>query len=427
MTTQGEINSQSETSAGKEVLHEISACRSCVSGHIENVLKLGRVPLANSLLSPDELNGDEDLFPLDLVFCRQCSLVQIAQTVAPERLFRNYLYFSSFSQTMLKHAEVLSGRLIDSRNLSADSLVVEVASNDGYLLQYYHKDGIPVLGIEPALNIARVAEGKGIRTISEFFGNELANRLVLDGIKADVIHANNVLAHVADLPGVAEGMAILLKPGGVAVIEVPYVRKMIENVEFDTIYHEHLCYFSLTALDRLFRQHKLQVQDVEQLAIHGGSLRVYVSAIGEVVGDSVTSLLLAEKSCGMNDVEFYRDFGQRVSELGVKLKSLLSELKSQGKSIAAYGASAKGSTLLNYLGIGAETLDFVVDRSTVKQGMYTSGNHLPIYDPAMLIEKTPDYVLLLTWNFAEEILEQQAQYRNLGGKFIIPIPEPVVI
>ncbi|MBZ0188269.1 MAG: methyltransferase domain-containing protein, partial [Candidatus Obscuribacterales bacterium] len=344
-----------------------------------------------------------------------------------ERLFRNYLYFSSFSQTMLKHAEVLSGRLIDSRNLSADSLVVEVASNDGYLLQYYHKDGIPVLGIEPALNIARVAEGKGIRTISEFFGNELANRLVLDGIKADVIHANNVLAHVADLPGVAEGMAILLKPGGVAVIEVPYVRKMIENVEFDTIYHEHLCYFSLTALDRLFRQHKLQVQDVEQLAIHGGSLRVYVSAIGEVVGDSVTSLLLAEKSCGMNDVEFYRDFGQRVSELGVKLKSLLSELKSQGKSIAAYGASAKGSTLLNYLGIGAETLDFVVDRSTVKQGMYTSGNHLPIYDPAMLIEKTPDYVLLLTWNFAEEILEQQAQYRNLGGKFIIPIPEPVVI
>ncbi|HWS87093.1 MAG TPA: class I SAM-dependent methyltransferase [Pyrinomonadaceae bacterium] len=411
-----------------------AVCRSCGANGLELVLSLGRTPLANSLLTAEQLSGPEETYPLDLAFCGRCSLLQITETVPPEKLFREYLYLSSFSDTMLRHAERTVARLVSERGLGPDSLVVEVASNDGYLLQYYLRRGVPVLGIEPAQNVARVArEERGVRTLCEFFGEALAAELSRQGERADVIHANNVLAHVADLNGVVEGFALLLKDDGVAVIEVPYVKEMIDGVEFDTIYHEHLCYFSLTALDALFRRHGLAVRDVERLPIHGGTLRVFVGregaadSSGEGGAGRVREMLREEEGWGVGSADFYRGFGAEVQRLRRELLELLAGLKSGGKRIAVYGASAKGSTLLNYFRLGAETLDFVVDRSTVKQGYYTPGTHLLISPPERLLEEMPDYCLLLTWNFADEILEQQAEYRRRGGRFIVPIPELRVV
>ncbi|MEK6325028.1 MAG: class I SAM-dependent methyltransferase [Acidobacteriota bacterium] len=414
-------------------------CRSCSAGGLISIIDLGRTPLANALLASEQLAEPEALHPLELVFCPACTLVQITETVPPEKLFREYFYLSSFSDTMLRHAEAVVSQLISARSLNADNLVMEVASNDGYLLQYYKQAGIPVLGIEPATNIARIgAEERGIPTICEFFGMPLAARLKAEGRGANVIHANNVLAHVADLNGFVRGLELLLKDDGVAVIEVPYVKDMIDRSEFDTIYHEHLCYFSLTGLDRLCRRHGLVITDVARLPIHGGTLRIFASkdegtlAIDNVKGSgprspAVRRLLEEEEAWGVGDAEFYQGFGVQVERLRRELLTLLHDLKAQGKRIAVYGASAKGSTLMNYFHIGRETLDFVVDRSTVKQGYYTPGTHLPIYAPEKLLEEKPDYVLLLTWNFADEILAQQSEYRRQGGRFIVPIPEVRIV
>jgi SAM-dependent methyltransferase len=416
------------TEGGTPAVHV--ACRACGREGLKVVLSLGRTPLANALLSEAQLDEPEETYPLDLAFCAGCSLVQITETVPPETLFREYFYLSSFSETMVRHAERIATRLVGERGLGAQSLVVEVASNDGYLLQFYKRAGVPVLGVEPAANIARVAEEeRGVPTVCDFFGEELAARLAAEGRRADVIHANNVLAHVADLNGVVEGFARLLKDDGVAVIEAPYVKEMIDGVEFDTIYHEHLCYFSLTALDRLFRRHGLLIKDVEMLPIHGGTLRIFAGKDGGdgARSEAVKNLLEEERAWGVGREEFYAGFGAKVERLRQDLVSLLHRLKAEGKRVAVYGASAKGSTLLNYFRLGGDVLDFVVDRSTVKQGRYTPGTRLLISAPERLLEEMPDYCLLLTWNFADEILEQQREYRERGGRFIIPIPEVRVV
>jgi len=402
-------------------------CRSCGSQDLSIFLSLGDLPLSDGFLEARQLVENEPRYPLDVAFCSSCSLVQILETVPPEELFgADYPYFSSFTDTLLRHSEANVNERVKERRLGGDSLVVELASNDGYLLQYYKAQGVPVLGIDPAPGPVAAARKKGIDTLEAFFGIDLAKKLATEGRRADIIHANNVLAHVADTNGFVAGIAALLKESGVAVIECPYVKDLIEHGEFDTIYHEHLCYFSVTALSALFNRHGLYITRVVALSIHGGSLRVFVEK-QNAPEQSVRDYLANETRLGLDRLDYYADFSNRVNQIRTELNDLLQNLKERKARIVGYGAAAKGTIMLNYVGIGQETLDFVVDRNTHKQGRYIPGVRLPIAAPERVLAEQPDYVLILPWNFKDEIIAQQAEYQRRGGKFIVPVPRPTII
>lgn len=402
-------------------------CRSCGSSRFTEFLDLGESPLADRLLTEAQLQEVEPRVALAAAFCGDCTLVQITETVLPEVLFCNdYPYYSSVSPFLLRHFADSARAIIASRKLNEKSLVVEAASNDGYMLKNFVEAGIPVLGIDPAEGQVKRANDAGVRSINDFFTLALAQKLSAEGTTADVFLANNVLAHVADLNGFVAGMALLLKRDGVAVIECPYLLDLMDHREFDTIYHQHLCYFSVTALDSLFRRHGLFLNDVQRVSIHGGSLRLFVER-SEDRRSGVKELLQIEQQRGVKNLDFYQGFAADVQNLKQDLMKLLAELKSQGKRIVGYGAAAKACTMMNFCGIGKEQLDYLVDLSAFKQGRYMTGNQLLIRGPGVLAEDRPDYLLILAWNFAEEIMAQQSAHRDRGGKFIVPVPRVKVV
>ncbi|WP_199231926.1 MULTISPECIES: class I SAM-dependent methyltransferase [unclassified Azospirillum] len=406
---------------------KIDQCRSCSASDLHPVLNLGLMPVADRLVGEAEFGSPEQTFPLNVVFCPQCGLMQIDYTVPPDELFcRDYPYFSSFSPELLRHSRENALELIDRRGLGAHSFVVELASNDGYLLGNFVDAGIPVLGIDPAAGPAAAARDRGVPTELAFFDSALARRIRDDRGRADIIIANNVLAHVAGLNDFVEGIALLLAEDGVASIEMPYVRDLVDQCEFDTIYHQHLCYFSLTALTALMARHGLSVNDVRRLPIHGGSLRIYVGH-HQAPSEAVTAMLAQERAMGIDRIGYYTDFAERVERLRATLLDTMTALRKQGMRMVAYGAAAKGATLLNYVGIGHDLISYVVDRNHHKHGKYMTGQRLPIYPVDMLLADQPDCVLLLSWNFADEILAQQQAYREAGGRFLIPIPDVRIV
>ena len=401
-------------------------CRFCGAILQHTFVDLGMSPLCESILSADRLNQMEPFYPLHTYVCEQCFLVQLEEFVSPEEIFTEYDYFSSYATSWLQHAKNYTELMVNRFGLNQRSNVVEVASNDGYLLQYFVEKGIPVLGIEPAVNVAKVAVEKGIPTLTEFFGSECAHRLLQAGRSADLIVGNNVLAQVPALNDFVEGLRILLEPSGVVTIEFPHLSRLIEENQFDTIYHEHFSYFSFYSAEKIFAAHGLRLFDVDELPTHGGSLRIYAchdSDDTKPTGEKVKELREREVRDGIAKLKYYESFGQQVKETKYKLLSSLIEIKGEGKTIAGYGAPGKGNTLLNYCGIRTDFIDYLVDRNPYKHGMYTPGTHIPIFPPEKIRDTKPDYVMILPWNLKNEIVEQLSYIREWGGQFIVPIPE----
>jgi SAM-dependent methyltransferase len=407
----------------------LRACRICGRALERTFVDLGMSPLCETFLTADQLDGVEHFYPLHVRICDGCLLVQLEAYVPGEEIFREYAYFSAFSDSWVEHARVYTEAMIERFGLDGDSLVVELASNDGYLLQHFVQRAVPALGIDPAANVAEAARERGVETIVDFFGSDLAKALVADGRRADLIAANNVLAQVPPLNDFVAGIETLLAPDGVATIEVPHLARLIEGLQFDTIYHEHYSYFSLTTMDRLFSTHGLEVFDVEELPSHGGSLRVFVHRRGaaHAIEPSVSRILGEEQAAGYDSVDGYRDFGARVAETKWRLLELLIRLRHEGAQVVGYGAPGKGNTLLNYCGIRTDLLDYTVDRNPYKHGRFLPGTHIPIHPPERIVETRPDYILILPWNLKKEIAAQLAYVREWGGQLVVPIPEPEVL
>lgn len=416
---------------GSEVVCQtaVRTCRSCGSSHLQSFVDLGVTPLCESFLRSDQLDSMEPFFPLHARVCGACFLVQLDEFVSPEHIFTEYAYFSSFSTSWVEHCKRYTDMITARLKLGANSLAMELASNDGYLLQHFLPLGVPVLGIEPAANVAKVAIAKGIPTRVEFFGTALAAQLVQEDRQADLIIGNNVLAQIPDLNDFVAGMVLVLKPDGVITLEFPHLERLIEGNQFDTIYHEHFSYFSLSTIDRLMTSHALKLIDVEELPSHGGSLRVYIAhaTAHHAVAPSVQSLLEREVRLGFNHLAAYSAFTSRVHRLKRQLLSFLSAAKDEGKTICGYGAPGKGNTLLNYCGIGPEFLDFTVDRNPYKHGRFTPGRRIPIHPVDKIDEVKPDYILILPWNLRTEIMQQMQHVGDWGAKFILPVPELAII
>ena len=401
-------------------------CRFCSEPLRTIFVDLGMSPLCQTHIAPEQLNAPELFYPLRTFLCEKCFLVQLPEHVAPKAIFEEYAYFSSYADTRLKESKKFADDMTDRLGLNAKSLVVELASNDGYLLQYFQPKGIPVLGIEPARNVAAVAIEKGIETLTEFFGHDLARRLVGQGRTADLLIGNNVLAQVPNLTDFIAGMKMLLKPRGVFTLEFPHLIRLIEGNQFDTIYHEHFSYFSFTTVEKIFAAHRLTVFDVEELPTHGGSLRIYgrhVDDVSRPIAPRVDALRGKEAAWGITRVERYQAFADQVKETKRKILAFFIGAKNAGKSVAAYGAPGKGNTLLNYCGIRTDLLDYTVDRIPYKQGKFTPGTRIPIYPPERIRETKPHFLFILAWNLKDEVMEQNAFIREWGGKFVVPIPE----
>jgi SAM-dependent methyltransferase len=421
-----ELINDSPTPASPELKHiYAAACRSCAAPLRHTFVDLGMSPLCESYLDSGQLNRMERFYPLHVFVCDQCFLVQLQEYVSPEEIFTEYAYFSSYSDSWLQHARSYVDQMVERFGYNRHSFVVELASNDGYLLQYFVKQGIPCLGVEPAVNVAQVAVEKGVPTLVKFFGEQTAREMVAAGKRADLILANNALAQVPDVNDFVRGMKILLAPGGVITVEFPHLMCLMEENQFDTIYHEHFSYFSFITAEKIFAAHGLILFDVEELSTHGGSLRIFARH-AEDVSKPVTlrahELREREVAAGFMRLETYAQFDGRVKETKRKLLEFLIQVRREGKSVAGYGAPGKGNTLLNYCGIRSDLLDYTVDRSSYKQGKFLPGTHIPIFHPDKIRETKPDYVLILPWNLKEEIRQQLSYVREWGGRLVVPIP-----
>lgn len=406
-----------------------SVCRFCATALEHDLVDLGMSPVSNSFIRPDRAQEPEPFYPLHAFVCSNCFLVQLEEFETADKIFSDYVYFSSYSTSWLAHARKFVIEAIERFGYNSDSLVIEVASNDGYLLQYFKERDVPVLGIEPASNVAEVARAAGIETIDEFFGVALAKRLRSKGYVCDLLVGNNVLAHVPDINDFVGGLGIVLNQDGVLSMEFPHLLKLIEQTQFDTIYHEHFSYLSLSTVQKIFAHHGLQVFDVQELPTHGGSLRVYAQHAGgkHATGATVQKVLKDERAARLDSLDGYRGFSDKVLKVKADLRKFLDGAARQGKTVVGYGAPAKGNTLLNFCAVGPDVIAYTVDRNPHKQQLLLPGTHIPVHAPEKIAETRPDYVLILPWNLKDEVVEQMAGIREWGGKFVVPIPELKVI